>query len=219
MSHESLLASCELWKTHSLARRAHLNRGPPTPSRQGQRPRSSQLALAGWLADSGEPGVTERRRERVELPRDFSATLRSLPTARAVHRVIPGSTLGDTLQPVPRADGTTDLYITQDRFHAQFCADVPASDAALMAETQRPVTQEALAEPSGDQPLWRDVPSWFVFGEEDRNIPTAVQQFMAERAGARDAVAVPGASHAIAVSQPDVVAQVILQAAELRTAV
>ena len=53
-----------------------------------------------------------------------------------------------------------------------------------MAETQRPVTQEALAEPSGDQPLWRDVPSWFVFGEEDRNIPTAVQQFMAERAGA-----------------------------------
>ncbi len=88
-----------------------------------------------------------------------------------------------------------------------------------MAETQRPVTQEALAEPSGDQPLWRDVPSWFVFGEEDRNIPTAVQQFMAERAGARDAVAVPGASHAIAVSQPDVVAQVILQAAELRTAV
>jgi pimeloyl-ACP methyl ester carboxylesterase len=140
-------------------------------------------------------------------------------TCAALAAQFPGSTLSDTLQPVPRTDGTTDLYITQDRFHAQFCADVPASDAALMAETQRPVTQEALTEPSGDQPLWRAVPSWFVFGEEDRSIPAAVQHFMAERAGARRTVAVPGASHAIAVSQPDIVAQVILQAAELRTAV
>jgi pimeloyl-ACP methyl ester carboxylesterase len=40
--------------------------------------------------------------------------------------MFPGSTLGDTLQPTPRADGTTDLTIAQDRFHAQFCADVPA---------------------------------------------------------------------------------------------
>jgi pimeloyl-ACP methyl ester carboxylesterase len=140
-------------------------------------------------------------------------------TCAALAARFPGSTLSDTLRPVRRTDGTTDLYIMQDRFHAQFCADVPASDAALMAETQRPVTQEALTEPSGDQPLWRAVPSWFVFGEEDRNIPAAVQQFMAERAGARRTVAVPGASHAIAVSQPDMVTQVILQAAELRTAV
>ena len=39
----------------------------------------------------------------------------------------PGSMLGeDTLRPVPRSDGTTDLYIVQDRFHDLFCADVPA---------------------------------------------------------------------------------------------
>jgi len=130
----------------------------------------------------------------------------------------PGSTLGDALQPVPRADGTTDLYIAQHRFHDQFCADVPASEAALMAETQRPVTEGALAEPSGDQPLWREVPSWFVFGEEDRNIPATLQRLMAERAGARRAVEVPGASHAIAVSHPDITAQLILQAAALRAA-
>ena len=131
----------------------------------------------------------------------------------------PGSTLADALQAVPRADATTDLYITQERFHGQFCADVPGSEASLMAETQRPVTQEALAEPSGDRPLWREVPSWFVFGEEDRNIPAALQHFMAERAGALRAVAVPGASHAIAVSRPDLIAQLILQATDLRTAV
>ena len=41
--------------------------------------------------------------------------------------MFPGSMLGeDTLQPVPRSDGTTDLYIVQDRFHELFCPDVPA---------------------------------------------------------------------------------------------
>ena len=41
----ALLARCALWKTHSLARRADLIGGPPTPSRQGQPPRSSHLAV------------------------------------------------------------------------------------------------------------------------------------------------------------------------------
>jgi pimeloyl-ACP methyl ester carboxylesterase len=124
----------------------------------------------------------------------------------------PGSTLGDTLRPVPRSDGTTDLYITTERFHDQFCADVPAEQAARMAATQRPVTQEALTEASSERPLWREVPSWFLIGEEDRNIPAELQRFMAERAGARRTVEVPGASHAIAVSQPEETARLILEA-------
>ena len=53
-----------------------------------------------------------------------------------------------------------------------------------MAATQRPVTREALLEPSGARPLWLQLPSWFVFGEEDRSIPKATQHFMAERARA-----------------------------------
>src|SRR5919109_1291389 len=47
--------------------------------------------------------------------------------------------LGDALRPVPRSDGTTDLYIVPERFHEQFCAGVPAPEAARMAVTQRPV--------------------------------------------------------------------------------
>jgi pimeloyl-ACP methyl ester carboxylesterase len=125
----------------------------------------------------------------------------------------PGSTLGDTLRPVPRSDGTTDLYISTERFHEQFCADVPATKAARMAVTQRPITQEALTEESGEQPLWREVSSWFLIGEEDRNIPPELQRFMAERAGAQRVVEVPGASHAIAVSHPDETAQMVLEAA------
>jgi pimeloyl-ACP methyl ester carboxylesterase len=124
----------------------------------------------------------------------------------------PGSTLGDALQAVPRSDGTTDLTIVQDRFHEQFAADVPAMVAARMAATQRPVTQEALVEPSGDRPLWSELPSWFVFGEADRNIPAALERFMAGRAGARRTVEVPGASHALPVSHPAETAELILEA-------
>jgi pimeloyl-ACP methyl ester carboxylesterase len=126
----------------------------------------------------------------------------------------PGSTLGDdTLRPVPRSDGTTDLYIIQDRFHDLFCADVTAPQAARMAATQRPATQEALFAPSGERPLWRELPSWFVMGEEDRIIPAELQRFMAERAGAQRTVEIPGASHAVAVSQPQATADLILEAA------
>ncbi len=77
----------------------------------------------------------------------------------------PGSMVDEsTVWPVPRSDGTTDFYIAPDSFHDVFCADVPGPQAALMAATQRPATQEALVEPSGDHPLWNDVPSWFLIG-------------------------------------------------------
>jgi pimeloyl-ACP methyl ester carboxylesterase len=118
-------------------------------------------------------------------------------SAFTLSAMFPGSTLGAALQAVPRGDGTTDLYITRDHFHAQFAADVPASQAARMAATQRPVTQEALREPAGERPLWKELPSWFLFGEEDRNIPAALQHYMAKRAGAHRTIEIPGASHAV----------------------
>ncbi len=131
----------------------------------------------------------------------------------------PGSTLGEeTLRPVPRSDGTTDLYIIQDRFHDLFCPDVPAAETVRLAATQRPATQEALFAPSGERPLWRELPSWFVIGDEDRIIPAEVHRFMAERAGAQRTVEIPGASHALTVSQPRATADLILEAAALPAA-
>jgi pimeloyl-ACP methyl ester carboxylesterase len=130
----------------------------------------------------------------------------------------PGSTLADAVRPVPRSDGTTDLYIDRDRYPAQFCADVPAPRAARMAATQRPATQEALTAASGERSLWRVLPSSFVIAEDDRNIPPALQHYMAERAGARRTLAIPGASHAVAVSQPQATAELILEAAALPVA-
>ena len=87
-----------------------------------------------------------------------------------------------------------------------------------MAATQRPVTQEALVEPSGDRPLWKELPSWFVFGEEDRNIPKALEHYMAERAHAHRTIEIPGASHAVAVAHPGATAGLILDAAALHAA-
>ena len=131
----------------------------------------------------------------------------------------PGSTLGDTLVRVPLADGRSDTYIAQDRYHQQFCADLPAEQAALMAVGQRPVTEGALFEPLGGDALWRSVPSWFVFGELDHNIPVGAHRIMSERAGSRRTVEIPGASHAVAVSRPADVAAVVLDAAEARATV
>ena len=131
----------------------------------------------------------------------------------------PGSMLGEeTARPVPRSDGTTDLYIAPDSFHDIFCQDVPAAEAALMAATQRPATQEALTEPSREHPLWKDVPSWFLIGEEDHIIPADLQRFMADRARAARVLAVEGASHAIPVSRPDATVHPILEAAAHRVA-
>jgi pimeloyl-ACP methyl ester carboxylesterase len=150
----------------------------------------------------------------------YVAAFAPLPgeSAFELSAVFPGSTLGDALQPVPRSDGTTDLVIVQERFHEQFCADVPAPQAARMAATQRPVTQEALVEPSGERSLWKEVPSWFILGEEDRNIPKALEHYMAERAGARRTIEIPGASHAVSVAHPEATAHLILEAAALHAA-
>lgn len=125
----------------------------------------------------------------------------------------PGSTLGQALAPsVTLADGGKDLYIDQSKFAAQFAADVPPHEAALMAATQRPIKESALNEPARD-PSWKRVPSWFVYGTADRNIPPAAQAFMAERAGSKETTAVPGASHVVMISHPDTVVAAIEAAA------
>jgi pimeloyl-ACP methyl ester carboxylesterase len=125
----------------------------------------------------------------------------------------PGSTLGAALAPaVALADGGKDLYIVPDKFHAQFAADVPAGAAHLMAATQRPIAAAALDEPAA-APAWKTVPAWFVYGDRDKNIPPALQAFMAQRASAVKTVVVKGASHVVMTSQPDVVAKLISEAA------
>jgi len=125
----------------------------------------------------------------------------------------PGSTLGDALTAHPVATGGDEVAIRPELFHHQFAADLPAAQAALMAATQRPVTLAALSQGlSAEEPAWKRIPSWFVYGAEDRNIPAALERYMADRAGAQQARELPGASHALSLSRPDAVAATILDA-------
>ncbi|MET3892684.1 pimeloyl-ACP methyl ester carboxylesterase [Bosea sp. OAE506] len=125
----------------------------------------------------------------------------------------PGGTLGEALvPPVKLTDGGVDLYIDQAKFHAQFAHDVPAGAAALMAAGQRPITEGALTEKSG-QPAWKSLPSFFIYGDGDKNIPAQALGFMAERAGSKRTVVIKGASHVVMVSQPEAVAELIREAA------
>lgn len=126
----------------------------------------------------------------------------------------PGSTLGSALAaPIVLKDGNKDLYIQQDKFGAQFAADVPAAQATLMATTQRPITELALTEPSA-QPAWHQIPSWAIYGTADKNIPAVAMKFMAQRANAKKIVEVPDASHVVMTSHPRKVAALIVEAAK-----
>jgi pimeloyl-ACP methyl ester carboxylesterase len=130
-------------------------------------------------------------------------------TASGLVGKFPGSTLGPTLAPpVILADGGKDLYILQNKFHAQFAADLPADEAKLMAATQRPIPEAAFNEPAGP-PAWKTIPSWFLYGSLDKNVPPAVHAFMAKRAGAKETVEIKGSSHVVMMSHPDALVKMI----------
>ncbi|WP_327035395.1 alpha/beta hydrolase [Micromonospora ureilytica] len=124
----------------------------------------------------------------------------------------PGSTLADTLVQYPVSTGGNEVAIGQDQYHAQFCADSSDDVAALMARTQRPITQQGLADKLTGDPAWRSLPSWFVFGNADKNIPVEAHRFMAERANPRGQREVAGGSHTTVVAQPGEVAETIIEA-------
>lgn len=137
-------------------------------------------------------------------------------TAAGLSALYPGSTLGPALAaPVRLSGGGADLYIRRERFHDQFAADVSADAASLMAATQRPVTEAALNEPAS-RASWKQLPSWFIHGDQDRNIPPAALAFMADRAGPRKSVVIAGASHVVMVSHPRAVADLVMEAAASR---
>ncbi|MER8462008.1 alpha/beta hydrolase [Mesorhizobium sp. M1396] len=134
-------------------------------------------------------------------------------TAAGLSGKFPGSTLGPTLAPpVSLSGGGKDLYIQQDKFHDQFAADVSDAEAKLMAATQRPITEAALNEPQ-TAPAWKTIPTWFIYGDKDRNIPPQAFAFMAARAHSRQTVVVKSASHVVMVSNPEPVARLIESAA------
>jgi pimeloyl-ACP methyl ester carboxylesterase len=102
------------------------------------------------------------------------------------------------------------LFLDRDKFAASFAADVPAAQAAFMADSQVPWGVDALGG-TVTEPGWRAKPSWYLVAADDRMIPPPAQRAMAERTGAT-VTETPG-SHAVYVSNPAAAAAVIAQAA------
>jgi pimeloyl-ACP methyl ester carboxylesterase len=102
------------------------------------------------------------------------------------------------------------LFLDRDKFAPSFAADVPAKEAAFMADSQVPWGVDALGGTVTD-PAWRSKPSWYLVATDDHMIPPPAQRSMAERAGAT--VKEVTGSHSVYVSQPAAVAELIKQAA------
>ena len=109
---------------------------------------------------------------------------------------------------LPPRDGF--LFLDRDKFHASFAADLPAEQAAFMADAQVPWN---VAAPAGaiTEASWRTKPSWYLVTTEDHMIPPSAQRTMAGRIGATQSEVT--ASHSVYVSQPEPVATLIAQAA------
>jgi pimeloyl-ACP methyl ester carboxylesterase len=142
--------------------------------------------IAGWIPDKGES------------------------VSSLIEDLIKGGPPGAPEPPIlPPQDGF--LLLDKAKFPASFAGDVDPERAAFMADAQVPW---GLGGVSGSisEPAWKSKPSWSLVATEDRMIPPAAQRFMSKRAGAT-VVEVAG-SHAVFISQPAAVANLIVQAAK-----
>ena len=127
----------------------------------------------------------------------------------SVNTLIADPPPGAPVPPIlPPKDGF--LFLDREKFAASFAADLPAEQAAFLADSQVPWGLDALGGPITEA-AWRTKPSWYLVATEDRMIPPPAQRAMSERAGST--VAEAAGSHAIYVSQPAAVAALIQQAA------
>jgi len=118
----------------------------------------------------------------------------------------PGAPVPPILPPV---DGF--LFLDREKFAESFAADLPAADAAFMADSQVPWGVEALNGAISD-PAWRSKPSWYLIATADRMIPPPAQRAMSGRAGST--VTEQAGSHSIYLSQPHATVELIKQAAQ-----
>ena len=117
----------------------------------------------------------------------------------------PDATL--TARPFP---GGVDFYVNADPFRKIFAADLPAEQTALMAAGQRPLALAAFTDASGP-PAWKTIPTWALVTTQDNTIGTANTRFMAQRAAPSRTVEI-AASHAVMLSHPDAVVDLIHRA-------
>jgi pimeloyl-ACP methyl ester carboxylesterase len=139
---------------------------------------------------------------------DEGETLQNLADQSTDSKVLPA--LRPTQYPTnPASPPDSEFIIDPASFHEVFCADLPAEQAAILAVSQRPLAGVSFGELT-QNPAWKTLPTWAIISPSDFVIGPSGERFMAERAGAT--ITEVEASHAMMISQPQVIADVILTA-------
>lgn len=111
-----------------------------------------------------------------------------------------------------RPDKNGYLWLDPAGFVKYFAPDVEPVQAWVMASTQRPIAASIFGDQPFGTPAWKGLPSWYLVSENDQMIPPPAQQFFAQRMGAKTSSI--ASSHASMVSHPDVVADLVVKAAQ-----
>jgi pimeloyl-ACP methyl ester carboxylesterase len=130
----------------------------------------------------------------------------------------PGGDFASSIDLIPYTlpDGTsgTNVLVKADKYGYLLAADVPENVLALMIATQRPIALQALNDKLTSA-AWTSKPSWQMRPLLDPVIPQEEFKFEAERAHSH--VIELKSSHAIPITFPDVVVDVIEQAVHATT--
>ena len=102
--------------------------------------------------------------------------------------------------------------LSEEAFLRDFAGDLPTAKAKVLYAVQAPF-QKALLTGRTTQAAWRSKPSFYAVSTEDRTINPDLERFMAKRMGAKTIEI--KASHVSLISQPNEIAQLILEAAGL----
>jgi len=100
--------------------------------------------------------------------------------------------------------------LSEEAFLRDFAGDLPEAKAKALCAAQWPF-HKALLTGKTRHAAWRSKPSWYAVSTEDRTINPDLERFMAKRMGAKTIEV--KASHVSLISQPDTIANLILEAA------
>jgi len=101
------------------------------------------------------------------------------------------------------------VYYDQAKFHAGFCADLPADEAEFMYASQGAFYAKGFVT-NITRPAWREKPAYAVIATHDKSIAPEIQRTMYKRSNTK-ATEVEG-SHVVFMSQPAAVAEVVVEA-------
>lgn len=130
-----------------------------------------------------------------------------------------GETAGDVFyraEPHPRApqlapDRHGLIWVPEEAFATAIAQDATPEELTVLNAVQRPISVACIGEPT-KQPLWKDVPTWYLIAEQDRMISVDTQHFLAQRMNAR--VRSYPVDHTPMITSPEAVASVIVEAAQ-----